>query len=811
MAASEMRLRLVLDALDKVSGPLKDIVGGSSRAAKALKETTAQLRALEDQQKKIDGFHRQQSALAEQAAKLDAARAKQLELKAALAATTEPTRKLQREYDKAALAVTRLETLTEAQTGSLSRLQTEMRQAGIDTTRLAAHEAELAARVATTSAALREQQARYDRLATAKRSFDQRAATAQKVGTSGAATLGAGVAMALPLKAAIDASSEYESKMTDIAQKSDMSRAAAKKLGDQLLVIAKNTNQYADQIQDGMDTLTGKGLDASIAAKMMAPIGKAATAYKAEIADLSSASFAVFDNLKVPIDQVGKALDVMAQGGKEGSFELKDMAQFFPALSAGYSAMGQKGVGAVADLTAALEIATKGAGNAAEGANNVQNLINKINSRETVQNFARFGIDLPKALKKAAAEGKTPIEAIAELSQKALGGKMDKLSYLFNDMQVQAALRPLMQHMDEFRKIRAKAFAANGTTDKDFAERMKDAQERTKAGEIAVKNLGIAVGAQLLPTIAMLAEKIGAVATKLAAWTNRHPVLAKAIILTTAAVTGLLVVLGGIGIAAGAAMYGWAGIAFGLSKLQPLFGMIGGGFKVLVSGLRMAGAAMMANPILTAVVLIAAAVYLIYRNWGTIGPWLAGVWNKITGIFTSGVMFLTQRVPAMMGQVGVNIVQGIWGGITSAKAWLMGKLAELANLIPEPIRKALGIHSPSRVFAAIGGHMMTGLDQGIAGGAGGPLKRVGTLSSRLTRAVAAGATAASIAVAPAPAAVGGAGTAQGATTAAQGGSGPSYHITIHAGSDKAQDIAKAVREAIDSLHRDQAARAFKDD
>ncbi|MGB8601756.1 MAG: phage tail tape measure protein [Rhizomicrobium sp.] len=811
MAASEMRLRLVLDALDKVSGPLKDIVGGSSRAAKAVKETTAQLRALEDQQKKIDGFHRQQSALAEQTEKLDAARAKQTALQAALTATTEPTKKLQREYDKAALAVTRLETLTEAQTGSLTRLQTEMKEAGIDTGKLAAHEARLATQVAVTSAALREQQARYDRLATAKRNFDQRTATAQKVGTAGAATLGAGVAIALPLKGAVDAASEYESVMTDIAQKSDMSRAASKKLGEQLLVIAKNTNQYADQIQDGMDTLTGKGLDANIAAKMMAPIGKAATAYKAEIGDLSKSSYAVYKNLQVPLNQVGKALDVMAEGGKAGSFELRDMAQFFPALSAGYAGMGQKGVGAVADLTAALEIATDGAGSAAEGANNVQNLINKINSKETTDNFAKFGIDLPKALKKAAAEGKTPIEAIAELTQKALGGNTEKLSYLFNDMQVQAALRPLMQHMDEFRKIRAKAFAANGTTDKDFAIRMEDAKEKTKAGEIAIKNLGITVGAQLLPTIAMLAEKIGAVATKLAAWTNRHPVLAKAIILTTAAVTGLLVVLGSIGIAAGAAMYGWSGMAFGMSKGLPLFKKMAGGFGEIVMAARKAGTFLMANPIYLAIAAIALAAYLIYRNWGTIGPWLAGVWNKITGIFTSGVMFLTQRVPAMMGQVGINIVQGIWGGITSAKAWLMGKLAELASLIPEPIRKALGIHSPSRVFAAIGGHMMTGLDQGIAGGSGGPLKRVGTLSSRLTRAVAAGATAASIAVAPAPAAAGGAGTAQGAATAAQGGAGPSYHITINAGSDKAQDIAKAVQEAIAKLHRDQAARAFKDD
>jgi thiamine pyrophosphokinase len=47
-----------------------------------------------------------------------------------------------------------------------------------------------------------------------------------------------------------------------------------------------------------------------------------------------------------------------------------------------------------------------GAGDADSAANNIQNLLSKIQSPETVKKFAKFGIDLPKALKKAAREGK---------------------------------------------------------------------------------------------------------------------------------------------------------------------------------------------------------------------------------------------------------------------------------------------------------------------------------------------------------------------------------------------------------------------
>ncbi|NKC48103.1 phage tail tape measure protein [Ochrobactrum anthropi ATCC 49188] len=58
-------------------------------------------------------------------------------------------------------------------------------------------------------------------------------------------------------------------------------------------------------------------------------MGRAATAYRAEVDDLAKAGFAALDNLKVPATDFGKALDAMAQAGKEGAFELRDMAQYF--------------------------------------------------------------------------------------------------------------------------------------------------------------------------------------------------------------------------------------------------------------------------------------------------------------------------------------------------------------------------------------------------------------------------------------------------------------------------------------------------
>lgn len=65
------------------------------------------------------------------------------------------------------------------------------------------------------------------------------------------------------------------------------------------------------------------------------------------------------------------------------------------------------------------------------------------------------------------------------------------------------------------------------------------------------------------------------------------------------------------------------------------------------------------------------------------------------------------------GEMGVNLVKGLWNGFkskldeffTNAKQWFSNGIAK--------IKKSLGIHSPSTVFADIGKYLVLGLDEGI--------------------------------------------------------------------------------------------------
>lgn len=66
--------------------------------------------------------------------------------------------------------------------------------------------------------------------------------------------------------------------------------------------------------------------------------------------------------------------------------------------------------------------------------------------------------------------------------------------------------------------------------------------------------------------------------------------------------------------------------------------------------------------------------------------------------------------------IGTNIVKGLWEGIRSGWTGLLAKVKGLVDLLPDIAKKALGIHSPSKVFDEIGVNTCKGLAQGLARG-----------------------------------------------------------------------------------------------
>lgn len=86
--------------------------------------------------------------------------------------------------------------------------------------------------------------------------------------------------------------------------------------------------------------------------------------------------------------------------------------------------------------------------------------------------------------------------------------------------------------------------------------------------------------------------------------------------------------------------------------------------------------------------------------------------DKVVEIGNAVVSFF-KSVPEQMVEIGKNIVMGLWEGIKAMASWLSDKVKGFASGVVDGVKRVLGIHSPSRVFAGIGQNMALGLGQGF--------------------------------------------------------------------------------------------------
>lgn len=327
--------------------------------------------------------------------------------------------------------------------------------------------------------------------------------------TSRLAAFGAGyIGVTQGISGTFDQARGLQAALTEVGIKTGLSNDALAEMQRRLTALSGPTNQTTADLVQAVDIMTGMGLSAGDAVGALGAVGKAATATGATIADLSSATVSVMQNLKVPANQMTAALDAMASAGNNGAFELKAMAQYIPSLGAAYQAFGQQGVGAVSDLASALQIVRTGTGDESTAANALANLLQKLNAPQTRTAFKKMGVDLGKQMEKATARGMTPIEAIAEITSDTLKGDLSKMGDLFADSEVQRALRPLLQNMAEYRRIRDEANRADGTVADSFNRRMQDANQKIQAFRIRMQNVGAAIGANLLEPIGRVADHL---------------------------------------------------------------------------------------------------------------------------------------------------------------------------------------------------------------------------------------------------------------------------------------------------------------
>ncbi|MEO0443574.1 MAG: phage tail tape measure protein, partial [Pseudomonadota bacterium] len=390
----------VLKLVDELTGPAKKAQASSNRLEKSLGKTQKQLTQLQGDRLKIGAFtqlrkqsHNTRLALNEQQQEVR-------RLAKEYRSTKEPTKKLSREFETAKRKAADLKQQHNRQVTSLGHLRGQLKKAGIETRNLSKHDRRLARDIDKTTASLRHQARALKRHNTAMKRYRQLADTSKGVAGKAAVVGAGGLGAAWLGGRGIGAAGEYKALLADVAVTAGMSDREVTKLKNKISELTDVTFKSREVLGDGAKVLIASGLDLKQTLGALPAIGKTATAADAEVQEVARTAFSLIDNLKIPTEELGHAMDMLTESGKLGRFELRDMAQYFPSLTAQAKRLGLDGAEGVATLGAALQIALKGAADPAEAANNMRNFLAKVTSPETIKRAADiYGINLERELK----------------------------------------------------------------------------------------------------------------------------------------------------------------------------------------------------------------------------------------------------------------------------------------------------------------------------------------------------------------------------------------------------------------------------
>lgn len=348
----------------------------------------------------------------------------------------------------------------------------------------------------------------------------------------GAATATAGVAAAgFVVDRALQKPMDYDRTLGRMANtayddRDEKGRLAGKAELDASIMAA--VNKFGGTRDEGAaalnEVIASGRVDVTTAKGMLPTLMKGATATGATPAQLA-AIILKSKTMGIGLEDGGALIDEANAAGKAGSFELAEMAKELPAAMAAGQGIGLRGREGYRRILAMMQTSMSTAGSKPEAATNVVNLLGKIGSKDTANDFKKeAGIDLPAMLVERRAQGMNGVDAfigaVDEIArkdkdyaaiQKKLAGTTDKgertemlqsmgdilqgkaIGKVIQDRQALMALVAEMNNRDYTQVVLDKTRNAQGSVDKDHAVISKDGKfAREKAinqGEASVSRM----------------------------------------------------------------------------------------------------------------------------------------------------------------------------------------------------------------------------------------------------------------------------------------------------------------------------------
>jgi tape measure domain-containing protein len=438
----------------------------------------------------------------------------------------------------------------------------------------------------------------------------------------------------------------------------------------------------------------------------------------------------------------------------------------------------------------------------------------------------KLGVTIPEAMKKVTAgavDAKTGIDALTEGMEQRFGGLMTQqsgtITGLFSNLQDSVG-QTMVSVGDSLTKGLDVKGKLQGVLDL-MSKLQGFVQGKVTLGEIVGPDAAAALGRvhdtlnEIGAAIGQIAEKVKPFGENLARLAIPH--------LDVLVIAGLAAAFGLLAIAAGAAAVAviaatWpvlaiiaaiallaAGVYLVITNWAQITAFLGGlwagisaWFASLGAAVEAAWSAFASRPgyyigVMVGFVigklaeLILGASIIFNRILGVVMGWAA----QLPGLALQGAIALSRafsdevgRLPGQMVDIGVRVVTGIYSGFMSMTGWLRSQINGFVGGLVDGAKAALGIGSPSRVFAEqVGAPIAQGVAQGIERAAAGARRAMGGM---LDATITAGGSLAggSLAVAPA------------------GGASVIYNVTVNASPlSSPADVGRAVVQAIQEYER----------
>ena len=374
--------------------------------------------------------------------------------------------------------------------------------------------------------------------------------------TVGRAAVGA-AALAVPTKVSAD----YNAIIRDIAIKAGIANAPEEKQMSRTIIdTSRDTGMARNEVATVVNELVGAGMDLAKAMEYAPVAAKFVIGQGSGGGETAKMINALGQNANITsAKEMQQALEAIAFQGQAGSFEASDMAKWFPELLANMGNLRITGMDAVTQLGAMLQVQMKTAGSSDEAANNLKNWMGKIGSSQTVESYAKVGIDYQGSLESGIQQGMSTLESSFALAQKYIQktdpkraaemaeatAKISKESNpekakammasleqalrtgdIFADMQVKAALTAYMQNKELYGQLKRESRDATGILDKNLAERRETSSQKWKEMAQSMDDAMRSVGDAIRPITDGVAEGLTSVAKGITSLSDRTPGLA---------------------------------------------------------------------------------------------------------------------------------------------------------------------------------------------------------------------------------------------------------------------------------------------